>query len=116
MAPVPGVGQRANGPTPNDWWIPQSGPGATGFLTAHDADLADRGGTPDANSVQPGYYLNGVLQDPATPAPDLTPLPAAPTLPDTGHGLGQWAVLGSNDSTNAALIVDETNSARTMVV
>jgi hypothetical protein len=116
LATLQRMADDANGHIPNDWWIPQSGTGATDFLTAHDANWADRGGTPDASSVQPGYYLNGVLQDPATPAPDLTPLPAAPTLPDTGHGLGQWAVLGSNDSTNAALIVDETNSARTMVV
>jgi hypothetical protein len=116
LATLQRMADDANGHIPNDCWIPQNGTGATDFLTTHDAAWADRGSTPDANSVQPGYYLNGVLQDPATPAPDLTPLPAAAALPDTGHGLGQWAVLGNNDSTNAALIVDETHSARTMVV
>ena len=116
MATLQRMADDANAHIPNDWWIPQTGTAATDFLTAHDAAWVDRGGTPDAHSVQPGYYLNGVLQEPAPPAPDLTPLAAAATLPDTGHGLGQWAVLGSNDSTNAALIVDLTHSARTMVV
>ena len=40
----------------------------------------------------------------------------AEELPDTGHGIGQWATLGSNFSINAALIVDIGESARTMVV
>jgi len=106
----------ANAQIPTDWWITQNGTGATNFLAAHDAAWAASGGTPDPHSVQPGYYLNGVEQDPSTPAPDLTPLAAPAALPDTGHGLGQWAVLGNNDSTNAALIVDETHSARTMIV
>jgi hypothetical protein len=116
MATIQQMADDANAHVPSDWWIPQSGTGATDFLTAHDANWAANGGKPDANSVQPGYYLNGVLQDPATPAPDQTPLAAAAPLADTGHGLGQWAVLGSNDSTNAALIVDLTHSARTMIV
>jgi hypothetical protein len=37
-------------------------------------------------------------------------------LPDTGQGLGQWAVLGNNSSLNAALIIDLGESARTMIV
>lgn len=116
LATVQRMADDANAHIPSEWWIPQNGTGATEFLTAHDTNWATNGRTPDAHSVQPGYYLNGVLQDPATPAPDQTPLAAPATLPDTGHGLGQWAVLGSNDSTNAGLIVDLTHSARTMVV
>jgi hypothetical protein len=110
------MADAANAHIPTDWWIPQNGTGATDFLTAHDANWAANGGTPDANSVHLGYYLNGVRQDPAPTAPDHTPLPAPAPLPDTGHGLGQWAVLGSNDSTNAALILDLTHAARTMIV
>src|SRR5258708_709146 len=116
LTTVQQMASDANAHIPSDWWMPQNGTGATDFLTAHDANWAANGGTPDAHSVHPGYYLNGVLQDPAPPAPDLTPLAAPAPLPATGHGLGQWAVLGSNDSTNAALIVDLTHSARTMVV
>jgi hypothetical protein len=116
MTTLQHMADDANTHIPTDWWIPQNGTAAVEFLTAHDTARADGGGAPDANSVEPGYYLNGVLQDPAPPAPDLTPLPAAATLPDTGHGLGQWATLGSNDSTNAALIVDVSESARTMIV
>jgi hypothetical protein len=116
MTTLQQMADDANAHIPTDWWIPQNGTAAVDFLTAHDTAWADGGGAPDPNSVQPGYYLNGVLQDPATPAPDQTPLPAAEPLPDTGHGLGQWAVLGSNDSTNAALIVDVADSARTMIV
>jgi hypothetical protein len=116
MASLQRMADDANAHIPNDWWIPQNGTDATNFLTAHDAAWADRGGTPDPHSVQPGYYLNGVLQDPVTAAPDATPLAAAATVPDTGHGLGQWAEFGNNDVTNAALIVDLTHSARSMVV
>jgi hypothetical protein len=116
MTTIQLMADDANAHIPTDWWIPQNGSGATDFLIAHDASWAAQGGTPDPHSVQPGYYLNGVLQDPSTPAPDLTPLPAPLPLPSTGHGLGQWAVLGSNDSTNAALLVDLTHSARTMIV
>ncbi len=116
MTTIQHMADDANAHIPTDWWMPQNGTGATDFLTAHDAAWAANNGAPDAHSVHPGYYLNGVLQDPATPAPDLTPLAAPAPLPDTGHGLGQWAVLGSNDSTNAALIVDLTHSARTIMV
>jgi hypothetical protein len=70
----------------------------------------------DAHSVQPGYYLNGVLQDPPPPPPDQTPLPEPKSLPDTGHDLGQWAQLGGNSSLNAALIIDLGESANTMIV
>jgi hypothetical protein len=87
--------------------------GATEFVKAHDAAWADSGGTPDAHSVTPGYYVNGELQE----RPSESPPPAEPPeLPDTGHGIGQWATLGSNFSINAALIVDIGEGARTMVV
>ena len=82
-------------------------------MIAHDAAWAESGGTPDAHSVTPGYYVNGELQE----RPSEPPPPAqAPELPDTGHGIGQWATLGSNFSINAALIVDIGEGARTMVV
>ena len=87
--------------------------GATDFLKAHDAAWADSGGAPDAHSVTPGYYVNGELQErPSESSPSAEP----PKLPDTGHGIGQWATLGSNFSINAALIVDIGEGARTMVV
>ena len=61
-----------------------------------------------------GYYVNGALQERPTEPAELGSSPK--TLPDTGHGIGQWAALGDNDCQNAALIVDIGESARTMVV
>jgi len=101
----------ANNVIPQAWWMPQSGEGAVEFLQTHDAA---HGGTPPANSVGPGYYLNGELQVPA-------PEPPTPSLelyqkPDFGHDVGQWAVAGANTSFNGALIVDLTESGQTMIV
>lgn len=106
----------ANSEIPREWWIPQDGARAADFLTTHDAHWAASGGSPDLHSVQPGYYLNGVRQDPAPTAPDHQPPPDPAPLADTGHALGQWAVLGQNSSINAALIVDLGESGRTMIV
>ena len=103
----------ANAAIPVNWQMPQTDGGATDFLKAHDAARADGGGEPDAHSVTPGYYVNGELQERPSEA---TPPAEAPELPDTGHGIGQWASLGNNFSINAALIVDIGESARTMVV
>jgi hypothetical protein len=115
-ATIERMADDANSHIPREWWIPQHGSEATDFLTTRDANWAASGGMPDAHSVQPGYYLNGVLQDPPPPPPDQTPPADRAPLPDTGHDLGQWAVLGSNDSLNAALIVDLGESGRTMIV
>jgi hypothetical protein len=103
----------ANAAIPVDWQMPQTDGGATDFLRAYDAARADGGGEPDAHSVTPGYYVNGELQERPS---EETPPAEAPELPDTGHGIGQWASLGNNFSINAALIVDIGESARTMVV
>src|SRR5205823_9753550 len=93
----------ASAQIPVDWRMPQTDGGATDFLVTHDAAWADRGGTPDAHSMTPGYYVNSELQE----RPMEPPPPAEPEkLPDTGDGIGQSASLGSNFSINAALIVD----------
>lgn len=115
-ATIERMAEDANNQIPKEWWIPQNDAGATDFLTTHDANWAANGGTMDAHSVQPGYYLNGVLQDPAPTPPDQTPLQPPAALPDTGHDIGQWATLGNNSSINAALIVDLSESGRTMIV
>ena len=94
----------ASAQIPNNWRMPEDGNGATDFVVAHDANWAASGGVLDAHSVQPGYYLNGVLQDPP-PAGSDTAGRTQP-LPDTGHDIGQWASLGGNSSLNAALIID----------
>lgn len=110
------MADNANAHIPHDWWMPPSNTGVSNFLNGHDHAWADRGGTPDAHSVHPGYYVNGVQQSTAPVGPDLAPLPSHPAAPDLGHGFGQWADLGGNFSLNAALIGDVTQSARTMVV
>ena len=101
----------ANGAIPSEWWFPQSGQGFVEFLQTSDAA---RDGVPAENAVEPGYYLNGVLQDPA-PEPPLPSL-ELPERPEFGEGVGQFAEAGNNTSFNAALIVDLSESGRTMVV
>jgi len=113
MAAIEQLAADANAQVPAYWWMPQNDAGAADFLTAHDAAWADSDGTPDGHSVTAGYYVNGELQErPTSPTAQAEP----ETLPDTGHGIGQWATLGSNDSINAALVVDIGEGVRTMVV
>ncbi|OJU29935.1 MAG: hypothetical protein BGN91_16615 [Nitrobacter sp. 62-13] len=97
---------------PAEWHAPHDTASLPAFVAAHDQAWAAHDGTADPYSVKPGYYLNGVLQDPAAIAPDQVPAPA----PDLGHGLGQWTLDGGNTAANGAYIVDLTDSARTMVV
>ena len=103
----------ANAEIPTDWWMTQNDGGAVEFVTAHDAAWAERDDTPDEHSVPAGYYVNGELEERPT---EPTPPAEFDDLPDTGHGIGQWASLGNNESINAALIVDIGEGARTMVV
>lgn len=110
------MAEDANEHIPNEWLIPQDTAGVTDFLKAYDDDFASRDGAPGAHSVDPGYYLNGVLQNPAPEPPDQTPLPERAPAPDLGNGLGQWAEVGANDSWNASLIVDLNESGRSMIV
>ncbi|MES2752166.1 MAG: hypothetical protein V4661_12425 [Pseudomonadota bacterium] len=109
------MADSANDQIPEQWSFPQNGTGVTEFVKAHDADLASRDG-PGAHSVEPGYYLNGVLQVPAPDPPYQTPAPEPEPAPDLGQDLGQWAEAGANDSFNAALIVDLSESGRSMIV
>jgi hypothetical protein len=113
MAVIEQLAADANAEIPAQWQMPQTDGGVTEFVIARDAAWAEDGGTPDANSVEPGYYVNGELQQrPSEPTPPANP----EKLPDTGEGIGQWATLGSNAGINAALIVDIGEAARTMIV
>ncbi|MBR1121927.1 hypothetical protein JQ628_10425 [Bradyrhizobium lablabi] len=105
------MADNANDAIPVEWWIPQSGQGVVEFLQTSDPE---RDGTPSPHSVDAGYYLNGVLQE---PAPD-TPLPTLELYekPDFGNGVGQWTEAGANTSLNAALIVDLTETGQRMIV
>ena len=103
----------ANAEIPANWHMTQTDGGAVEFVAAHDAAWAGREGTPDEHSVAPGYYVNGELEErPEEP----TPPAEFDDLPDTGHGIGQWASMGNNESVNAALIVDIGEGVRTMMV
>lgn len=110
------MADEANDQIPKEWWIPQNGTGVTEFVTAYNESQVSHEDAPGAHSVQPGYYLNGVLQDPAPLPPDQTPAPVPEPAPDLGNGLGQWAETGANDSWNASLIVDLSESGRSMIV
>ena len=103
----------ANAEIPTNWWMTQNDGGAVEFLKAHDAAWAEREGAPDEHSVAPGYYVNGELEERPV---ESTPPAKFDDLPDTGHGIGQWASLGGNESINAALIADIGEGVRTMVV
>jgi hypothetical protein len=83
------------------------------FVVARDGAMAEAG-DPSPNSVAPGYYVNGVLTErPPEPAQPSEPEP----VPELDHKLkGQWAVLGGNEATNAALIVDLKEGSNTMIV
>jgi hypothetical protein len=106
----------ADAAVPIDWYAPHTTDALPAFVAAHDQAWADRDGSSDPHAVTPGYYLNGILQDPAPTPPDQLPAPDPAPAPDLGHGLGQWALDGGNTASNGAYIVDLTDSARTMLV
>lgn len=106
----------ADSAVPDDWHAPNTTGALPAFVAAHHQALADRDGAPDPHSVQPGYYVNGVLQDPALRPPDQPSASDPAPAPDLGSGPGQWALDGGNTATNGAYIVDLTRSARTMLV
>ncbi|MFB9267238.1 hypothetical protein ACFFWD_29445 [Bradyrhizobium erythrophlei] len=108
------MADNANHQIPTQWWIPQDNAGVTAFIQHFDKEQSEPGATPPAHSVTPGYYLNGVLQNPAPDAPH--PLLGATHHHATGHGLGVWVDAGSNDVFNGAQIVDLSASAHTMIV
>jgi hypothetical protein len=96
---------------PESLALPSTGTGAAAeFLAARDADIKANGGDDD-HSVAPGYYVNGELQE----KPDDEPVPEEPLPPDLA-AKGQWAELGANEATNAALIVDLKEATNTMIV
>ncbi|TXJ08298.1 MAG: hypothetical protein E6Q28_17315 [Afipia sp.] len=110
------MADEANSQIPREWWIPQNGAGVTAFVEAYNQDQVAQDGASGSHSVEPGYYLNGELQTPAPESPAETLLPEPVPAPDLGDGLGQWAQTGANDSWNAALIVDLSESGRSMIV
>lgn len=103
----------ANAEIPTEWWMTKTDGGAVEFISAHDAAWAERDGTPDEHSVAPGYYVNGELEERPV---EETPPAKFDDVPDTGHAVGQWASMGSNESINAALIADIGEGVRTMMV
>lgn len=109
---------KADLAVPDRWTIPQDTTQVTQFVDAHDQHEAASRGTHDPHAVIPGFYTNGVAQDPTLPPPDQLAVPQAPAAPNVTHsqGLGQWAYDGGNATTNLAQIVDLTDSARTMIV
>jgi hypothetical protein len=81
------------------------------FVVSRDADVAQVG-TPNPHSVDFGRYVNGALQ----PAPEPAAAPEEPT-PGLDRSLkGQWGMLGGNEATNAALIVDMKEGSNTTIV
>jgi hypothetical protein len=106
----------ALGQVPMEWQAPQHAMTLAEFVKAHDQDWAARDGDPDAHTVEPGYYRNGeLLPEPPSDAPDQSAL-LEHSAPAVGEGIGQTAVVGDNIAFNAALIVDLSESGRSLVV
>jgi hypothetical protein len=81
------------------------------FIVSRDVQAA-QADIPDPHSVAFGRYLNGELQ----PAPDAAATPEEPA-PELDRSLkGQWGMLGGNEATNAALIVDMKEGSNTTIV
>jgi hypothetical protein len=109
------MADNANDQIPGEWAVAKSGAGITDFVRTFDQVSVSGDVVPGTYSVQPGYYLNGELT--ARPATsEQTSVVDAPAKPDLGHGIGQWAEVGGNQSINAALIVDLSESGRSMIV
>lgn len=109
--------QQVEAEVPPPLNFPQDTMAMISAVAAHDQDWRDGHDAPGPAPVQPGYYLDGEAQSSAPDAlnPTLTsPFDVEP--PDTGHGLGQWADVGSNTAVNAAQIVDVGGASGTMVV
>jgi hypothetical protein len=105
---------QVEGQIPEELALPVSGSQvAAEFLALRDTAIKN-GGDDDDNphSIEPGYYVNGELTQPPEdkPAPDENA-----TAPDPAIK-GQWAELGGNVATNAALIVDIKEASNTMIV
>ena len=108
-ATLQGMISAADAQTPDNLALPQGTGAVAEFIAARDADTANGGGDGD-NSVMPGRYVNGERQA-------ETEQPVPPEEPATDlSAIGQWAELGGNESTNAALIVDLKESTNTMIV
>jgi hypothetical protein len=104
--------EKAAGQTPDDLALPVSGSEAAAeFLATRNAAIKEDGGDSE-HSVDPGYYVNGELMEAPEdePAAEEEPTALDPTLK------GQWAELGANEATNAALIVDIKEASNTMIV
>ena len=87
----------ANAEIPANWQMTQTDGGAVEFVAAHDAAWAERGGTPDAHSVAPGYYVNGELQErPSEPTPPAE-FDGICRTPATGSASGRrWAAMSAS--------------------
>lgn len=96
---------------PDDLALPLTGVmAAAEFVAARDADIKENGGD-NEHSVAPGRYVNGELVE----EPEGEPAPEEPPPLDLALE-GQWAMLGGNEATNAALIVDIREASNTMIV
>lgn len=91
--------------------VPSTTTAALDFIVARDVAMSGAS-DPNPHSVASGYYLNGVLTE--RPPDPVEPREPAPAL---DHNLkGQWAILGENEATNAALIADLKEGSNTMIV
>ena len=104
----------AKGEVPEDLAIWQPGTASiVDFVVARDVATAE-GGDPSQYSVEPGRYVNG---ERTAPPPESPETPETDPKPELDHALkGQWAILGGNEATNAALIGDLKEGTNTMIV
>lgn len=83
------------------------------FLKAQDAITEESGGEDGSPPAAPGLYINGELQPAGATRP---PAPVTEEQPPDLDAKGQWATLGGNIATNAALIVDLNEASASLMV
>ncbi|HET9904111.1 MAG TPA: hypothetical protein VFQ27_10480 [Xanthobacteraceae bacterium] len=106
---------QAAAEVPAEIALPSDGGGqaVAEFIRAQDAITQQSGGEDGTPPAEPGLYINGVLQPEGSERPQT---PVVEEQPPDLDAKGQWATLGENVASNAAVIIDLNESAPTLMV
>lgn len=108
------MAEAANALIPSEINLPHTGVAAIAeFVATQNAVTAAGDAGSGSPAVKPGLYINGELQEEGAVRPEVPEVEVPPVDLDA---TGQWAKLGSNIATNAALIVDLNEAAPMLMV